>query len=310
MPPDIRFWRNLTLIGLAHVALIAGLVHWSRTASKPSEQNVFWISGGGDGAATEPQATKLSMPLPERTPRLFSKSEENEERPVLTSVDSEIQMPASTPKPTPRSISKPAPTATQRRSVPPTPAPKPKPTPTAKPIKKKLVLAKASPKPSLKPEPKENDEDEDKPGAVEKKPTQEKAEQPHPAPTEKPVTKAAQGAGGKGSSPGVGGRIGGPGGESQFGWYGSMLHDRLYSEWAQPTAVASAGEKFSVMVKLRIQRDGRITNFEIVKSSGNSTVDESVQVVANRVTQVDPLPAGLGGGDHYDVKINFELSSE
>jgi len=28
------------------------------------------------------------------------------------------------------------------------------------------------------------------------------------------------------------------------------------------------------------------------------------------VTQVDPLPAGFGNGDHYDVKINFELSPE
>jgi hypothetical protein len=39
-------------------------------------------------------------------------------------------------------------------------------------------------------------------------------------------------------------------------------------------------------------------------------VDESVATIAKRVTQVDPLPAGLGNGDHYDVKINFELNSE
>ena len=30
------------------------------------------------------------------------------------------------------------------------------------------------------------------------------------------------------------GHAGGAGGESQFGWYGSMLHDRFYSEWVQP----------------------------------------------------------------------------
>jgi len=65
-----------------------------------------------------------------------------------------------------------------------------------------------------------------------------------------------------------------------------------------------------VLVKLRIEKDGRVTNFEIVKPSSNETVDQSVAAVANRVTQVDPLPAGLGNGDHYDVKINFELSSE
>ena len=36
----------------------------------------------------------------------------------------------------------------------------------------------------------------------------------------------------------------------------------------------------------------------------------AVAAVAKRVTQVDPLPAGLVKGDHYDVRINFELNSE
>jgi TonB family protein len=89
-----------------------------------------------------------------------------------------------------------------------------------------------------------------------------------------------------------------------------MLHDRFYSEWIQPTTIASAGEKYSVLVKLRIEKDGRVSNFEIIKRSGNATVDESVAAVGKRATQVDPLPAGLGNGDHYDVKINFELNSE
>jgi hypothetical protein len=39
-------------------------------------------------------------------------------------------------------------------------------------------------------------------------------------------------------------------------------------------------------------------------------VDESVAAVAKRVTQVDPLPKGLGGGDFYEVNINFELNPE
>jgi hypothetical protein len=39
-------------------------------------------------------------------------------------------------------------------------------------------------------------------------------------------------------------------------------------------------------------------------------VDESVAAVAKRVTQVDPLPTGLLKGDHYDVRINFELTND
>jgi TonB family protein len=97
--------------------------------------------------------------------------------------------------------------------------------------------------------------------------------------------------------------------QSQFGWYGSMLHDRFYSEWAQPSSLG-ANAKASALVKLRIEKDGRISSFEIVKSSGNATVDESINAVAKRVTKVEPLPAGLGKGEHYDVKINFELNSD
>ena len=106
------------------------------------------------------------------------------------------------------------------------------------------------------------------------------------------------------------GRIGGAGSESQFGWYGSMLHDRFYSEWVQPTSVATAGAKNSVLVKLRIEKDGRVSSFEVVRPSGNAELDESVKALANRVSRVEPLPDGLGKGDHYDVKINFELNSE
>jgi TonB family protein len=122
---------------------------------------------------------------------------------------------------------------------------------------------------------------------------------------------ATQTGSGKGTAPGSGsGRAGGAGSESQFGWYGSMLHDRFYSEWVQPTTVATAGAKNSVLVKLRIEKDGRVSSFEVVRPSGNTELDESVKALANRLSRVEPLPDGLGKGDHYDVKINFELNSE
>ena len=112
-----------------------------------------------------------------------------------------------------------------------------------------------------------------------------------------------------GNTQSTGAPAAGGGSESQFGWYGSMLHDRFYSEWAQPTRVASR-EKNSVLVKIRIEKDGRVSNFEIVRPSGDAELDQSVAAVAKRIAQVAPLPDGLGNGDHYDVKISFELSSE
>jgi TonB family protein len=88
-----------------------------------------------------------------------------------------------------------------------------------------------------------------------------------------------------------------------------MLHDRFYGAWKQPTAVVTTGATMSALVKIRIEEDGRVSKFAIVRSSGNVVVDESVEAVAKRVTRVDPLPAGLGNG-RYEVTINFELRSE
>jgi len=89
-----------------------------------------------------------------------------------------------------------------------------------------------------------------------------------------------------------------------------MLHDRFYGAWIQPTTNVASGNKISTLVQVRIEKDGRVSNFEIIKPSENVVVNESVAAIAKRVTQVDPLPAGLGTGDHYDLKINFELNSE
>ena len=98
--------------------------------------------------------------------------------------------------------------------------------------------------------------------------------------------------------------------ESESSWYGKMLHDRFYREWIQPKTSIAIGAKISALVRIRIEKDGRISNFTIVRPSGNVVVDESVAAVAKRVTQVDPLPKGLGGGAYYEVNIDFELNPE
>lgn len=320
MPKNWRFWRNVVLIGAAHVILITGLVRWSGGSKKTNPQSIVWISGGGGGAGSGVPAKKIPPPklatisTPPPAPELEANNEAEEDDPVLTSANSEIQLPSATPAPSPKSTSTPKPAPSPKVRVTPKPAPKTKSKSTPKPSPKKTVVAKASPKP--KPTPKEAEEKEEQKEdvdlAAKKKIAKEALEKNAEARSSpKPLEAiAAQPAGAKGTSPGNGGDAGGSGGQSQFGWYGSMLHDRFYSEWVQPTTIASSDEKFHVLVKLRIEKDGRVSNFEIIKPCGNSTVDESVAAVAKRVTQVDPLPTGLGGGDHYDVKINFELNSE
>src|SRR6266567_1677433 len=284
MPKNLRFWTNVGLIAFAHILVIVGLIRWSRESKNASAQSVVWLNGGGgDGLVTE----KKNLPAPLRSPlpRKESKTDPlkerqpDEARPYLASAPSDIQLP--TPRPSP----KPTPTATPARS--------PKPSPTAKPSPEKK-------------ESEEGDTEAEKKEIAKALPAKDdsSAEEPKKSP-------ATQTGSGKGTAPGDGsGRAGGAGPESQFGWYGSMLHDRFYSEWAQPTTLATAGSKNSVLAKLRIEKDGRVSSFEIVRPSGSSDLDESVKALANRVSRVEPLPDGLGKGDHYDVKINFELNSE
>ena len=89
-----------------------------------------------------------------------------------------------------------------------------------------------------------------------------------------------------------------------------MLHDRFYSAWIQPTTHVPTGAKISTLVRVRIEKEGRVSKFEIIKPSENAVVNESVAAVSKQVTEVDSPPVGLIKGDHYDVKINFELNTE
>jgi len=156
-------------------------------------------------------------------------------------------------------------------------------------------LAKASPKPSPK----------TKPSSTKSREKSEKSEKSLTAKT----GAASQSGSGKTGSTTKSGSAGGGSSASEFGWYGNMLHDRFYSAWIQPTTSVPSGSKISTLVKLRIEKDGRVSKFEVIKPSENVVVNESVAAIAKRVSEVDAPPTGLIKGDHYDVKINFELNT-
>ena len=291
--PSGRFWRNVVLIALAHVALIAGLIRWS-VAARPSSnpESIVWLGGAGDLSADESE--KQESPSPKQPPisTESSDSEEDEaadEKPVVTTAKSEIEIPTATPKPTATATpAKPSTTPALRAKI--TPKPIPKPTP------RKTLVAKASPKPATKPRPspaKANAKSEKK-----DKITLAKKDS------------ASQSGSGQSGSTGKAPSVGGGSSTSEFGWYGNMLHDRFYSAWIQPTKNVPSGAKISTLVNVRIEKDGRVSKFEIAKPSENATVNESVTAVAKQVSQVDPPPTGLIKSDHYDVKINFELNTE
>jgi len=38
-----RFWRNVVVIAVAHVALIAGLIRWSLAARASNPESIVWL---------------------------------------------------------------------------------------------------------------------------------------------------------------------------------------------------------------------------------------------------------------------------
>jgi outer membrane biosynthesis protein TonB len=294
-----HFWRNVALIALAHVIVLLGLIRWSVDARSSSDaQSIVWISGADDLTAGEPQSSAsppAMTPIPAAESEPLKPDEAEKEEPVLTAAKSEIELPTQTSTPTPRPTATPRLEAKETQKT--TPKPKLKATP------KKAVLAEASPKPSPKAKPSSTK------SAEKAKKADAKAEKKKVAKTALAKDKSSsQTAKEKTGSANEGSDSGGSS-ESGFGWYGNMLHDRFYSAWIQPTTNLPSGAKISTLVKVRIEKDGRVSEFEIIKPSENVVVNESVAVTAKRVTHVDPPPAGLGNGDHYDVNINFELST-
>src|SRR5438874_13581214 len=90
------FWRNVVLIALAHVALIAGLIRWSVAArASPRPESIVWMDGAADRSAGEQE--KQESPAPKHAPSgtEYNEAAQNEaahEKPGSTKAESEIQV--------------------------------------------------------------------------------------------------------------------------------------------------------------------------------------------------------------------------
>jgi TonB family protein len=94
---------------------------------------------------------------------------------------------------------------------------------------------------------------------------------------------------------------------AKVNWYLNMLHDRFYSGWVEPASLLQNGESLVTTIKIRIEKDGHISNVTLEKSSGNPIMDESVMMAAKRIQHVDPLPESIKDS-FYDVPIDIELT--
>jgi TonB family protein len=280
MRRDARFWRNVALITLVHVVALIALLRWAGASKIESAQEITWLSADEDTSAS------VDSPKPEETPTPETPARPEENQSLAAPAKSEIQLPADTPHPTPSASA--TPKASPKASPKPSPKKKTSPKPTPSPEKKKS-----------KPQATPAKENENTKKLAAEKGDGKKSEKKSGEKTAKNGGAAAGRAQANGSFA-----------SANAGWYGNMLHDRFYREWAQPTTVVASGAKLSALARIRIEKDGRISDFKIVRPSGNVVVDESVEAVGKKVTRVDAPPTEIGNGGHYDVNINFALNSK
>jgi TonB family protein len=313
MRPDRSFRRNFFTIAALHVAAVVGIYLFGSWHKKPAEQ-IVWLEGGsigggepgtGEPAAAAPEPAPPPEPEPEPTP-VVAKPPEPLPPPPEQQTPSELVTPKATPEPSTPKPSTPKP-ETPKPATPKPETPKPAtPKPTTP---KRTPTPKPKPKPSTpKPKPSDGDESTPKPKAS---PGETAKGTPAAAKTNGTASGNKPGATG-GNGPGAGngrgpGKMGNGTGASEFGWYFAMLHDRFHARWDQPTSIVRAGQDFVTTLKLRIAKDGTILSHEIVKSSGDTTMDQSVMTAADRVQQIEPLPAGLTTGDVFEVNVAFKL---
>lgn len=131
-----------------------------------------------------------------------------------------------------------------------------------------------------------------------------------PAANDAPDNPATPGRGSTTTTTGAGDGDGGDNDDSPAGaggtdWYASMLHERFHARWEQPTSVFASARRYTATLRLRIERDGRISDFRLVRPSGLVPMDESVLAAAARVSRVDPPPGGLLRGGAYVVNVGF-----
>jgi TonB family protein len=91
-------------------------------------------------------------------------------------------------------------------------------------------------------------------------------------------------------------------------WYYALVRQTFYDAWDQPGSLsASAG--LMTRVNIRVERGGGVSRRQMVGSSGNRLMDDSVMKAVNSVSRLRPLPSQFP--DSYkDITIDFELTKE
>ncbi len=86
--------------------------------------------------------------------------------------------------------------------------------------------------------------------------------------------------------------------------YYALIQETFYRAWTQPTTIMPGQ---TATVRLRVQRNGTVSQREIVQGSGQAAMDQSIERALDQVQRLPPLPDELTGA-HHDFTIRFELT--
>jgi TonB family protein len=94
-------------------------------------------------------------------------------------------------------------------------------------------------------------------------------------------------------------------GDSALAAYVEILTSRFQAAWNQPTSEMAMGKTLEVTVRLKVEADGKVTEFTIVEGSGNAVVDESVREAGKTITRLPPPP----NNQAFSAPVRFELGN-
>lgn len=86
----------------------------------------------------------------------------------------------------------------------------------------------------------------------------------------------------------------------------ARIHDVLYTAWIDRPSAVDVGDAVS-KVRFDLTGDGSIKAREMVKKSGNPTMDSSVMKAANAVVRITGLSAAFLDRHDHNVTVSFRL---
>ena len=97
-----------------------------------------------------------------------------------------------------------------------------------------------------------------------------------------------------------------PGGGIGMRIYQAEVEERIKSNWSYPVALQTK-EELEAIVVLMVKREGKISNMEMQKRSGNTIFDQSVLRAIERSDPLPPFPEGyMRSYDEIEIRFNLK----